>query len=67
MGAGGPLAPLEFRVSEKRIEREIDSLLHTISTPRFENLKTALAQYAEAGCYYKKGMIENSSNSKNLA
>ena len=27
----------------------------------------ATAQRAEAGCYYKKGMMENSSNSKNLA
>ena len=29
-------------VSEKRTDREMDSLLFTISTPRFENLTTAL-------------------------
>ena len=36
-GAEGALAPSEFGVSEKNIEREINSLLLFISTLRFEN------------------------------
>ena len=36
-GTGGTLAPPEFRVSEKRTEREIDSLLLSAS-PDFLNL-----------------------------
>ena len=41
-GAAGALASPEFGCSEKRTEREMDSLSITISTPRFENLTTAL-------------------------
>ena len=41
-GAEGALAPMKFGVSVKRTGREIDSLLITISTLRFENLITAL-------------------------
>ena len=44
----GVLAPPEFGVSEKRTERNRESI--TINTPRFENLTTALhsAGMAEA-------------------
>ena len=41
-GAEGAIAPLGIWMSEKRAEREKDSLICTISPIRFKNLTTAL-------------------------